>query len=62
MTVEWFQFQKKLLEDIKNNWVDSLYVGASADETIQRNAAALGQADLLKRLLEAEFLEIYDSE
>lgn len=62
MTVEWFKFQGKLLEDIKNNWIESIYVGASVDETIQRNAAALGQADLLKRLLEADYMEIYDSE
>lgn len=61
MTEEWFKFLGSLKEQIKNDWVDSAYVGASGDETIQRNAAALGQADLLGRLMDATFVEIEES-
>ena len=61
MSVEWFSFLNSLKEEIKNDWTNSAFVGASADETLQRNAAAIGQADLLKRLLEASFVEIEET-
>jgi hypothetical protein len=61
MTVEWFSFLNSLKEEIKNDWTNSAFVGASADETLQRNAAAIGAADLLKRLMEASFVEIEET-
>lgn len=64
-TQEWFKFLGALEHEIKEEWARSTYVGESADETIQRNAAALGSINVLKRLQEANFEDIveiiYDS-
>ncbi|MBT9146057.1 MAG: hypothetical protein DDT42_01936 [candidate division WS2 bacterium] len=61
MTVEWFKFLNSLKEEIKRDWANSLYVGASADETIQRNASAIGQVDLLSRLGEAKVEDVQET-
>ena len=58
MTVEWFKFLDSLTKEIKSEWSDSVYVGATGDETLQRNASAIGQVSLIKRLLEAKVVEI----
>jgi hypothetical protein len=58
MTKEWFQFLISLREEVKEGWATSIYVGATAEETLQRNAAAIGQVDLLSRLLEAKVSDI----
>lgn len=60
-TQEWFKFLSALRDEIKEEWSDSVYVGASGDETLQRNASAIGQADLLKRLQEATVEEITET-
>lgn len=60
-TQEWFKFLSALREEIKEEWADSVYVGASGDETLQRNAAAIGQSDLLKRLQEATVEEVTET-
>ncbi len=36
-------------------------MGASADETIQRNASAIGQVDLLSRLGEAKVEDVQET-
>jgi hypothetical protein len=58
MTKEWFQFLSNLEVEILNNWAESVYVGESLDETVQRNSAALGQIDLVRRLQQATYEQI----
>jgi hypothetical protein len=57
-TKEWFDFLKSIREEVKDEWANSLYVGAFDSETLQRNAAALGEVNLIDRLLQAEYVEI----
>ena len=54
ITKEWWDFMSNLKEDLKESWASQLYVGISQEETIQRNSFALGQVDLLTRLLQAD--------
>ena len=61
VTKEWFKFLKILEEEVKDNWAAGNYVGGTSEETLQRNAAALGQVDLLSRLLIATVEEIEES-
>jgi hypothetical protein len=58
MTKEWFQFLSNLEVEILNNWAESVFVGETADETIQRNSAALGQVQLVRRLQQATYEEV----
>jgi hypothetical protein len=58
MTREWFLFLKNLREEVKEEWAKSVFVGERSEETLQRNAAAIGQVDLIARLLEAKYEEI----
>lgn len=55
-----------LKEELKESWANSSYVGELQEETIQRNAFALGQVDLLTRLIQADIDNVkgtnYDSE
>lgn len=60
-TQEWFKFLSALREEIKEEWADSVYVGAVGEETLQRNASAIGQVDLLKRLQEATVEEMTET-
>lgn len=66
MTGEWFKFLTNLKEQLKEDWVNGAYVGSLGEETLQRNAAAIGQADLLTRLLQATVEDVeetsYDKE
>lgn len=62
MTKEWFQFLLKLREEIKEEWTSSAFVGETSSETLQRNAAAIGQVDLLARLMEATVEDVGKSE
>jgi hypothetical protein len=58
MTKEWLKFLSNLKEEVKQDWSDSVYIGISSDETVQRNAFALGQVDIITRLLEADVKQI----
>lgn len=58
VTVEWFKFLASEKSKVKEEWANSIFVGDSIDLTIQRNAHALGQIDMLKRLEEATVEEI----
>lgn len=60
-TSEFFQFLARLREEIKEDWAQSYYVGESDSETVQRNAAALGQVDLLGRLQYVTFESVEES-
>ena len=62
VTKEWFKYLKLRREKVKEEWASSVYVG-SFDETVQRNAHALGEVELLQELYNLEFedvLEIID--
>lgn len=61
-TQEWFEYLGKLKEGLKDGWVSNAYVSASGDETLQRNAAAIGQAQLLEDLIDTTYEEIEESE
>lgn len=60
-TQEWFKFLTALREEIKEEWSSGVYVGAVGEETLQRNASAIGQVDLLKRLQEATVEEMTET-
>lgn len=53
-----FKFLAKTREGIKEEWANSAFVGAEKEETLQRNAAALGQVRILEDLINATFEEI----
>ena len=57
-TDRFFKFLNKTRENIKEEWANSIYVGAEKEETLQRNASAIGQVKLLSLLEEATFEEI----
>ena len=65
-TSEWFDFMANLKEELKSDWEASRFVGETQEVTIQRNAFALGQVDILNRMLQAEVQTVkdtnYDSE
>jgi hypothetical protein len=65
MTKEWFKFLSSLSVQVKNDWADSVFVGETADLTIQLNSHAIGKLDTLKQLTETTYEEvvetIYDS-
>lgn len=62
VTQEFFRYLKKLREEVKEEWANSTYVGAYDGETIQRNAAAIGQVNLLQALIETRQEDLEDSE
>lgn len=57
-TSEFFTYLKNKREVIKEEWAQALYVGDVDYETIQRNAAAIGQVTLLTDLLRLEYEEL----
>lgn len=63
-TKEWFKFLDLLIDKVTNEWKDKVYVGETSDETVQRNAFALGQVDVLSKLrdvtIEEMIEEMYD--
>ena len=61
VTKEFFEFLNRSREKIKEEWALSIYTGASDVETLQRNAAAIGQVNLLKELVEIEFERLEES-
>ena len=61
VTEVWFKFLDKTRESIKEEWANSIYTGAGNDETLQRNAAAIGQANLIKLLTDAAFEDIVET-
>lgn len=60
-TDRFFKFLSRTRENIKEEWANSMYTGAETDETLQRNASALGQVQLLKLLDEVSFDEIEET-
>lgn len=54
-TKEFFDTLDRLRDNIKEEWANSIYTGPVGEETIQRNAAALGQVSLLRELREMSF-------
>jgi len=66
MTEEWFNFLNNLREQLKEEWANSVFVGGEGEITLQRNSAAIGQVDLLTRLLQATVEDVaetsYDKE
>lgn len=61
VTKEWFKFLIRTREQIKEEWANSAYVGEAVEESVQRNAAAIGQVKLLKLLEEVTFEDIEES-
>lgn len=57
-TIEWFKYLRNLREVVKEEWTQAMYVSELSDETLQRNAAALGEVNLLKELIESTYEEI----
>jgi hypothetical protein len=53
-------FLLNLKEEIKKDWSDTLFIGETSDETVQRNAFALGQIDILSRLMEASVEQVVE--
>lgn len=54
-TIEWFKYLRNLRELAKEEWAQAMYVSELSDESLQRNAAALGEVNLLKELIEATY-------
>lgn len=49
---KWYlSFLEKLVEVEKNDWSNGQYAYASIDESVQRNAEAIGRVSILKSLL-----------
>jgi len=61
VTKEWFEFMEGLRSELKDAWEESVWTGETEAITVQRNAFALGQASLLKRLGEATYEEVEES-
>jgi hypothetical protein len=61
MTKEWFKYLKSLSSKLKDDWASSGFVGSTSDETIQRNAHAIGAVDILQVLQEATLEEITET-
>lgn len=57
-TSEFFKFLKNLREYTKEEWAASAFTGSTSEETLQRNAAALGAIHVLNRLIEVEYEQI----
>lgn len=57
-TLEFFKFLDNLQDKIKDEWANSIYTGPEGDETLQRNAAALGQVSLLREIREMTFEDL----
>jgi hypothetical protein len=57
-TSEWFKYLKNLRELAKEDWADAAFVGAEESETLQRNAAALGEVKLLYKLINTEYEDL----
>lgn len=55
------QHLRQQLEEIKDKWACSHYTAPTADETALLNANALGQAEVLRSLLESTTPEANDS-
>ena len=60
-TKEFFEFLERRREIIKEEWAVSVYTGPDKEETLQRNAAALGAVALLKELQDVTYEEIEES-
>jgi hypothetical protein len=61
MTREWFRFLSDYQTNLKNQWSAGLFVGATMDETIQRNAHAIGAVDLINELTEITYEDFTES-
>lgn len=61
VTQEFLDYLARLRERVKEEWAGSAYTGALDSETIQRNAAAIGQVELLKALMDTEYADIEDT-
>jgi hypothetical protein len=57
-TIEFFKFLKNLREYTKEEWANSVFTGEIADDTLQRNASALGAIHVLTKLLEVEYEQV----
>lgn len=57
-TIEFFKFLRNLKEYTKEEWASSVFTGPTSEETLQRNASALGEIHVLTRLLEVEYEQI----
>lgn len=62
MTEQLFKNLRNRKRQIQIDWASSLYVGDTSDQTIQRNAAALGEVHAIEDLLELTFEEITENE
>jgi hypothetical protein len=61
MTVEWFKYLESLQKKLKDDWANSVFVGGTSDETVQRNAHAIGAVEILQVLNEVSFEEMEDT-
>lgn len=48
----------KWQENLKDQWASGAFVGEDKDSTLMANAAALGEVNLLKRIIELEYWQI----
>lgn len=60
MTKEYKQYLRSLQVQLKEEWAKSSFVGDSIDITIMRNAHAIGQVDVLEKLLETTYEEMVE--
>ena len=61
VTKEFFDYLTRNRERLKEEWASSIYTGPDETETLQRNAAAIGQVNLLKELLDMSYEELEGS-
>jgi len=65
-TIEFFKALEKTRADTLEDWASSRFVGALDSETIQKNAYALGEVTMLRKVLDITLEEInqiiYDDE
>jgi hypothetical protein len=60
VTLEYFKFLEAVKKEVKEDWSNSLFVGENSDETVQRNAHALGEIHTLNKLLQVTENEIVE--
>lgn len=57
-TIEFFASLQALRESIKEDWVSGMYTAATSDGTVQLNAKALGQVQIIDRIMETSFEDV----
>lgn len=56
-TQEFFKILGQIDKSIQDDWAARVFLGATAEETAQRNNFALGQIDMVRKILATDFIE-----